>query len=48
MPDTVEGYFQEAKELGMANTHTVLLWNESDIRRLKQIVRVTFPPGLYP
>ena len=49
MPDSPEAYFQEAGRAGRdgRKAYAVLLWNPSDIRRLKQITKVTFPPLEY-
>lgn len=46
MPDSLEAYFQEAGRAGRDGqpAYAVLLWNPSDILRLRQTVRATFPP----
>ena len=45
VPDSPEAYFQEAGRGGRdgKNSFAVLLWNSSDIRRLRQISTVAFP-----
>lgn len=45
MPDSPEAYFQEAGRGGRdgKRSYAVLLWNGSDIRRLKQIADLSFP-----
>ena len=45
VPDSPEAYFQEAGRGGRdgGRSFAVLLWNESDIRRLHQIATVSFP-----
>lgn len=45
MPDSPEAYFQEAGRGGRdgKRSYAVLLWNGSDIRRLKQIANLSFP-----
>lgn len=45
VPDSPEAYFQEAGRGGRdgRRSYAVLLWNDSDIRRMKQIATVSFP-----
>ena len=45
VPDSPEAYFQEAGRGGRdgKRSFAVLLWNNQDIRRLKQIATVSFP-----
>lgn len=49
MPDSLEGYFQEAGRAGRDSlrAYAVLLWNGADIRSLKQKVHTAFPPLKY-
>jgi len=45
VPDSPEAYFQEAGRGGRdgKRSYAVLLWNSSDIKRLRQIAAVSFP-----
>ena len=45
LPDSPEAYFQEAGRGGRdgKRSFAVLLWNNTDIKRLKQISTVSFP-----
>ncbi|MFA7033778.1 MAG: ATP-dependent DNA helicase RecQ [Bacteroidales bacterium] len=49
LPDSIETYFQEAGRAGRdrKESYSVMLWNESDVARLRQIVKVTYPPLEY-
>lgn len=49
LPESLEAYFQEAGRAGRDNkkAYAVLLWNKSDVSRLKQINKTTFPPLEY-
>jgi len=45
LPDSIESYFQEAGRAGrdLKRSYAVLLWNELDVRRLRQINELSFP-----
>ena len=49
LPDAVEAYFQEAGRAGRdgERSYATLLWNNSDVQRLRQILRISFPPIEY-
>ncbi|MDR2585481.1 MAG: RecQ family ATP-dependent DNA helicase [Prevotellaceae bacterium] len=45
LPESIEAYFQEAGRAGrdLQKSYAVLLFNQSDVKRLKQIFNLSFP-----